>query len=101
MAPESVKGLSGPKTDVYAAGIMLYELLSGGEGPESINDEGEVADVDWTLLDHCTPEAVGATKALIAPEVGARLSCKDALALLWMWPRAGVAAAEGEGSLPQ
>ena len=34
MAPEQVKGLDPvPQTDIYAMGVMLFEMLTGGERP--------------------------------------------------------------------
>ena len=34
MAPELVKGLEPvPQTDIYGLGIVIYEMLSGGERP--------------------------------------------------------------------
>eukprot|EP00929_Paragymnodinium_shiwhaense_P124124 TRINITY_DN9906_c0_g1_i2.p1 TRINITY_DN9906_c0_g1~~TRINITY_DN9906_c0_g1_i2.p1 ORF type:complete len:1795 (+),score=374.70 TRINITY_DN9906_c0_g1_i2:60-5387(+) len=87
MAPESAHHLSGPKTDVYAVGIMLFELLSGGTCPDPITDDGEVDDIDWTLFDHCTEEAVSTTKALVAADVGFRSSARAALQRDWFYPK--------------
>jgi len=87
MAPESEQSLCGPKTDVYATGIVLFEMLSGGDGPSDINDEGEIDAEDWKkYLGHCSSEAICATRALVAPLVGDRCSCKEALAIPWFWP---------------
>jgi hypothetical protein len=70
MAPEVMKGRYGKEVDLYAIGIMLYEMLTGrvpfdGESP------GEV------LMKHLTAEPD--TSALTSPfrEVVARLLAKD------------------------
>jgi len=100
MAPESVKLLSGPKTDVFATGIMLHELLSGGGWLEPVDEDGEMPEVDWSQLAHCTAEAISVTKAMIAANVGERLSCNAALALEWFWPSDQVARCHGDRSDP-
>ena len=88
-----LKGMSGPKTDVYAVGITLFELLAGGQTPEGVDEDGDQEEVDWSLLDHCSLSAVRTVRALIAREMHERPTCKDALALDWLRPRPRGAAA--------
>lgn len=66
------------------------------------------AEVDWTSLQHCSDDAVSSARALMAPDVGMRPSCQEALAAAWWWPhgpsllgggRVGRAVADSEVSL--
>ncbi|CAE8649257.1 unnamed protein product, partial [Polarella glacialis] len=69
MPAEWARGLSGPKTDAYALGVTLFEVLSGGNAPgEAVGDDGETPPVDWELVSHCSSGALSVTKALLDPE---------------------------------
>ncbi len=73
MAPELVQGLRPrPATDVYSLGIVLFELLTGGERPftgEAAQITGSTAEkVRWEQV-HQSPPPVRAYNPQVSPEV--------------------------------
>lgn len=63
MAPELIKGQDpSPQTDVYALGVILYEMLTGGERPftgERADTTGSTAErIRWEQV-RLLPKAVG------------------------------------------
>lgn len=73
MAPELVQGLRPrPATDVYSLGIVLFELLTGGERPftgEAAQITGSTAEkVRWEQV-HQPPPPVRAYNPQVSPEV--------------------------------
>src|SRR3990170_921707 len=75
MAPELVRGQDPtPQTDVYALGVVLYEMLTGGERPftgERATITGSTSEkVRWEQI-HLTPFSPRAHNPAISPEIEA------------------------------
>lgn len=75
MSPESIRGVTGPSSDVFALGLVLYEMLAGHRAYPGDNVMAvmfAIANEDPAPLRASRPEVPEAVEALIA-----RLLAKD------------------------
>ena len=94
MAPEMLGGAYDEKVDVWAAGVLLYVLLTGRHpfrGPSQSATEARIKEaspaLDGPPLDDASPAAVDLVRALLSPTADQRPSAKQALRHAWLRER--------------
>ena len=94
MAPEMLRGAYDEKVDVWAAGVLLYVLLTGRHpfrGPSQSATEARIKEaspaLDGPPLDDASPAAVDLVRALLSPTADQRPSAKQALRHAWLRER--------------
>lgn len=90
MSPEIVNGRFCPKTDVWAAGVILYLMLAG-QFPFEADQNADIfqnicnkkLDVSILKKNRCSPESIDLVKRLLTKELDDRPTAEEALEHIW------------------
>ena len=91
MSPEIINGRFCPKTDVWAAGVILFLMLTGKFPFQGNPNTGDIFDnimkqeipIDILKKSRCSSEAIDLVTKLLAKDDNERLSSEEALEHCW------------------
>lgn len=91
MAPERFEGCCGPEADVYGAGIVLYQMLSGdipfsGTDTYQLLARNMVGDISFEKQQwkHVSPQLKSLTARMLEKDPMQRISLEDIMDLPWL-----------------